>query len=59
MSVAERNATRSVTCQVVFALQALSMPNLHLQQTWICKTTATRVTFSHDSENLQFEMPRA
>lgn len=46
-------------CQVVFTLQALSMPNPHLQQTWICKTTATRVMFSHDSENLQFELPAA
>ena len=43
-------------CQVVFDLQALAMPNPHLQQTWICKTNAQRVLFSHDGDSLQFEM---
>ena len=43
-------------CEVVFAVQALSLPKASLQQTWICKTSKERVLFSHDAERLQFEM---
>jgi hypothetical protein len=42
--------------QVVFAVQCLTLPNLHLQQTWICKTTRDLVLLSHDSEMLQLKM---
>lgn len=44
-------------CQVVFEPQSLTMPKQHAQQTWICKTTATLVLFSHDADLLQFDMP--
>jgi hypothetical protein len=43
-------------CQVVFDVQALSLPHPNLQQTWVCKTTAARVLFWHDRQALQFEM---
>lgn len=43
-------------CQVVFDVRTLSMPNLHMQQTWTCKTTRDRVLLAHDEEGLQFEM---
>jgi hypothetical protein len=43
-------------CQVVFDVQALAIHQPHVQQTWICKTTAARVLMAHDSESLQFDM---
>jgi hypothetical protein len=46
-------------CQVVFDVKALSVPHPDLQQTWVCKTTATRVLFSHDRQALQFDMPES
>lgn len=44
-------------CQVVFEVQALSLPRRHLQQTWVCKTTRERVLFSHDDDRHEFRMP--
>ncbi|HYD77066.1 RES family NAD+ phosphorylase [Ramlibacter sp.] len=46
-------------CEVVFDVQALSLPRLHLQQTWTCKTTRELVMFSHEDEYLAFEMDKA
>lgn len=44
-------------CEAVLELASLRLPSPHLQQTWTCKTTATRVLFSHDADVLQFDMP--
>jgi hypothetical protein len=44
-------------CQVVFAPQALAMPQVPRQQTWICKTTRALVLLSHDDQSFQFDMP--
>lgn len=44
-------------CEVVFDMQALTMPRPHLQQTWVCKTTADRVLLTHDREQFEFLMP--
>lgn len=41
-------------CQAVFIPKALSLPSLHLQQTWICKTTRHLVMFRHDDEALEY-----
>lgn len=46
-------------CEVVFDVQALSLPRLHLQQTWTCKATRELVMFSHEDEYLAFEMAEA
>jgi hypothetical protein len=43
-------------CQVVFALEALSIANPGMQQTWTCKMTRQRILMSHDQERLQFDM---
>ncbi|MBC5783460.1 RES family NAD+ phosphorylase [Ramlibacter sp. USB13] len=44
-------------CQVVFDVQALALPRQHLQQTWVCKTTAALVLLSHDDGRYEFRMP--
>lgn len=44
------------TCAAVFAPNALSLDALHRQQTWICKTTADLVLFTHDGEAFQFNV---
>lgn len=41
-------------CQAVLAPRALSLPSLHLQQTWTCKTTRHLVMFRHDDEALEY-----
>jgi hypothetical protein len=41
---------------VVFDVRSLRRPRPHLQQTWTCKTTKTRVLLSHDADRLQFDM---
>lgn len=41
-------------CEAVFSPKALSLPALHLQQTWICKTTRHLVMFRHDDEALEY-----
>lgn len=41
-------------CEAVFHPRALSLPALHLQQTWICKTTRHLVMFRHDDEALEY-----
>lgn len=43
-------------CEVVFDVLALSLAQLHLQQTWTCKTTRDLVLLSHDREILEFAM---
>ena len=43
-------------CQAVLMARALSLPSLHLQQTWVCKTTRHLVMFSHDHEALEYRM---
>lgn len=44
-------------CQVVFDLPALTLPQPHLQQTWICKTTQALVLLTHEHESIEFRMP--
>jgi hypothetical protein len=41
-------------CNVVLQPPALSLPELHAQQTWTCKTTTTRTLWAHDRELLEF-----
>jgi len=41
-------------CQVVFDVATLCIPNLHVQQTWTCKTTRDVVLMRHDGESLEF-----
>ncbi|MDB5942876.1 MAG: hypothetical protein JWQ13_2442 [Ramlibacter sp.] len=41
-------------CEAVLVPRALSLPSLHLQQTWICKTTRQLVMFRHDDEALEY-----
>lgn len=41
-------------CEAVFIPKALSLPGLHLQQTWVCKTTRQLVMFRHDDEALEY-----
>lgn len=41
-------------CEAVFIPKALSLPGLHLQQTWVCKTTRHLVMFRHDDEALEY-----
>lgn len=43
-------------CQAVLQPRALSLPSLHLQQTWVCKTTRHLVMFGHDHEALEYRM---
>ena len=40
-------------CEVVFDPAGLSMPQPHLQQTWVCKTTRERVLLVHGSDRLE------
>lgn len=44
-------------CEAVFIPQSLGLPSLHLQQTWICKTTRHLVMFSHDADALEYAFP--
>ncbi len=44
-------------CEAVLAPRALSLPALHLQQTWVCKTTRHLVMFRHDDDALEYDMP--
>ena len=41
-------------CQAVLEPRSLSLPSMHLQQTWTCKTTRHLVMFSHDDEALEY-----
>jgi hypothetical protein len=41
-------------CEAVLDPRALSLPAMHLQQTWVCKTTRTLVLFRHDDDALEF-----
>lgn len=41
-------------CEAVLAPRALSLPSLHLQQTWTCKTTRRLVMFSHDDQAFEY-----
>jgi hypothetical protein len=41
-------------CEAVLTPRALSLPALHLQQTWVCKTTRKLVMFRHDDEALEY-----
>ena len=42
------------SCQAVLIPRALSLPSLHLQQTWTCKTTRHLVMFQHDDDALEY-----
>ena len=41
-------------CEAVLVPRALSLPSMHLQQTWICKTTRELVMFRHDDDALEY-----
>ena len=41
-------------CEAVLVPRALSLPSLHLQQTWVCKTTRRLVMFNHDDQALEY-----
>jgi hypothetical protein len=41
-------------CEAVLFPRSLSLPSMHLQQTWICKTTAHLVMFMHDDDALEY-----
>ncbi|MFC5499781.1 RES family NAD+ phosphorylase [Caenimonas terrae] len=41
-------------CQAVLVPRALSLPAMHPQQTWVCKTTRALVMFRHDGQALEF-----
>ena len=41
-------------CEAVLVPRALSLPSMHLQQTWICKTTRQLVMFRHDDDALEY-----
>lgn len=41
-------------CEAVLVPTCLSLPSLHLQQTWVCKTTRHRVMFRHDEDALEY-----
>jgi hypothetical protein len=43
-------------CEAVFLPATLSLPSLHLQQTWVCKTTRDLVMFRHDDDALEYRM---
>ena len=46
-------------CQAVLEPRALSLPSLHPQQTWVCKTTRQLVMFRHDDDALEYPFDRA
>ncbi|MDB5945758.1 MAG: hypothetical protein JWQ33_784, partial [Ramlibacter sp.] len=41
-------------CEAVLVPKTLSLPSLHLQQTWVCKTTRHLVMFMHDDDALEY-----
>jgi hypothetical protein len=41
-------------CEAVMVARSLSLPSLHLQQTWLCKTTRHLVMFRHDDDALEY-----
>lgn len=41
-------------CEAVLIPKSLSLPSLHLQQTWLCKTTCHLVMFRHDDDALEY-----
>jgi hypothetical protein len=41
-------------CEAVLEARALSLPSMHLQQTWVCKTTRHLVMFMHDDDALEY-----
>ena len=41
-------------CEAVLVPRALSLPSMHLQQTWVCKTTRQLVMFRHDDDALEY-----
>jgi RES domain. len=41
-------------CEAVLIPRSLSLPSLHLQQTWICKTTRHLVMLMHDGDALEY-----
>ena len=43
-------------CEAVLVPRALSLPSMHPQQTWVCKTTRELVMFRHDDEALEYDM---
>lgn len=41
-------------CEAVLVARSLSLPSLHLQQTWTCKTTRHLVMFLHEADALEY-----
>ena len=41
-------------CQAVLLANALSLPPMHPQQTWTCKTTRQLVMFRHDDDAFEY-----
>ena len=41
-------------CEAVLLPGSLSLPALHLQQTWVCKTTRHLVMFRHEADALEY-----
>jgi len=41
-------------CEAVLDPRSLSLPSMHAQQTWVCKTTSKLVMFRHDHDALEF-----
>jgi hypothetical protein len=41
-------------CEAVLVARSLSLPSLHLQQTWVCKTTRDLVMLTHEDDALEY-----
>ena len=41
-------------CEAVLVARSLSLPALHLQQTWVCKTTRHLVMLTHEDDALEY-----
>ena len=46
------------TCGAVLAPQALSLPALHRQETWVCKVTAKQALMLHDEDRITIPLVR-
>lgn len=44
-------------CEAVLVPRSLALPSLHLQQTWVCKTTRHLVMLTHDDDALEYAFP--
>lgn len=41
-------------CEAVLVARSISLPSMHLQQTWVCKTTRHHVMLRHDDDALEY-----